>query len=57
MHYGNDLALWNAAQDGHLETATLLLLRGAIAHNHILAQALRNSQHAVANLLRAHGAL
>ena len=56
-HYGNDYALDWAAENGHLETATLLLQRGATAQNHILARAVRRGHHAVADLLRAHGAV
>ena len=57
VHYGNDLSLFSAAENGHLETATLLLQRGATAHNWILARAVQRGHHAVAGLLRAHGAV
>ena len=57
VHYANDQALYNAAYRGHLETAKLLLQRGATADTHILATAVANGHHAVADLLRAHGAV
>ena len=55
-HFFNDGALWNAAYRDHLDAATLLLQRGATAHNDILAAAMQNGHHAIAALLRAHGA-
>ena len=57
VHYGDDDVLWYTAHAGHLETATLLLQRGATAHNHILAAAVRQGHPGVADLLRAHGAV
>ena len=56
IHYQNDWPLWYTARYGHLETATLLLQRGATATNRTLAVAVRMGHHAVADLLRAHGA-
>ena len=55
VHFGNDLALWNVAYFGHLETATLLLQRGATPRNEFLAIAVQRGHHAVVDLLRAHG--
>ena len=57
VHYATDWALFCAAKSGHLETATLLLQRGATAQSRCLAAAVRNGHHAVADLLRAHGAV
>ena len=57
VHYVDDGAPYNAAWYGHLETASLLLQRGATAHNDFLAIAVRRGHHAVADLLRAHGAV
>ena len=49
--------MWNAAYHGHLETATLLLQRGATAQNYFLTAAVQNGHHAIADLMRAHGAV
>jgi Ankyrin repeats (many copies) len=57
IHHQDDRALHYAAFNGHLDTSTLLLHRGATATNGILAAALRNGHHEVADLLRAHGAV
>ena len=57
VHYEDDWALSIAAQNGHLHTATLLIQRGATAQNRILAVAVHNGQYAIADLLRAHGAV
>ena len=57
VHYSDDQALQFATMYGHLETATLLLQRGATARNRILAAAVHRGHHAVADLLRAHGAV
>ena len=57
VHHGDDHALWNAANQGRLETATLLLQRGATVTNYILARALEKGHQDVADLLRAHGAV
>ena len=56
VHSGNEQALANAVRYGHLDTATLLLQRGATATNNILAL-VPNGHQAIADLLRAHGAL
>ena len=56
VHHAADLALFCAAKSGHLETATLLLQRGATAQSRILAAAVERGHHAIADLLRAHGA-
>ena len=57
VHYENDGALYTAACHGHLETVTLLLQRGASAENYFLTAAVERGHHAVADLLRAHGAV
>ena len=57
VHAMNDAALFSAALNGRLETATLLLQRGATAENYILDRAVQRGHHAVADLLRAHGAV
>ena len=57
VHFKSDAPLGFAAREGHLETATLLLLRGATATNRILAIAVEKGHHAIADLLRAHGAV
>ena len=57
IHYENDRALVCAALYGHLETARLLLQRGATATNRCLAIAVQHGHHAIADLLRAHGAV
>ena len=57
VHYENDAALWFSALYGHLDTAALLLQRGATARNHILDAALQYGRHEIAELLRAHGAV
>ena len=63
VHYANDLALWHAARNGHLETATLLLDRGADpnAHSHWVGTALQEARDRghpkIAALLRARGAI
>ena len=57
VHYMNDAALHLSAYQGHLETVTLLLQRGATVTNESLAAAERRGHHAIANLLRAHGAV
>ena len=57
VHYDNDGALFWSARNGHLETSTLLLQRGATATNLILAVAVQHGRHAIADLLRAHGAV
>ena len=54
VHYGDDNALFWAAREGHLETATLLLQRGASAQNRFLALAADRGHRATADLLRAH---
>ena len=56
VHFYLDNPLYFAAYHGHLETATLLLQRGATARNDILAAAVDHGHHAIADLLRAHGA-
>ena len=50
-------ALLFAAHFGHLEMATLLLQRRATVHDYILTRAVEDGHHAVADLLRAHGAV
>ena len=57
VHHTNDDALCAAVYFGHLQTATLLLQRGATAQNRILAMAMNKGHHAIADLLRAHGAV
>ena len=57
IHSANDFALYCAALYGHLATATLLLQRGATAQDYILADVVRFGRHAIADLLRAHGAV
>ena len=57
IHYLHDQALYEAARFGLLETAKLLLQRGGTAQNDILAIAVQLGHHAVADLLRAHGAV
>ena len=57
IHHWNDHALKAATFLGHLETVTHLLQRGATATNIMLAAAVRRGHHAVADLLRAHGAV
>ena len=57
VHFGDDAALWCAATRSLLETATLLLQRGATALNSHLDTAVLRGHHAVADLLRAHGAV
>ena len=57
VHYGIDAALYQASFHGRLDVAALLLQRGATAENHILARAVELGHHAVADLLRAHGAV
>ena len=44
---------------GHLETVRLMLIidHHALSCDHILAGALRGEHHAIADLLRAHGAV
>ena len=55
--YLNDHALWISVREGQLETATFLLQRGAIALNDFLATAVEQGEDAIADLLRAHGAV
>ena len=57
VHYLNDSALYNTAVMGQLETATLLLQRGATATRGTLDTATLHGRHAVADLLRAHVAV
>ena len=57
VHYKNEHSLLQAVYHGHLETATLLLQRGATAQSRILTTAVARGHHAVADLLRAHGAV
>ena len=57
VHLDNDDPLYGAVFYGHLETATLLLQRGASATNRHLTVAVERGHHAVADLLRAHGAV
>ena len=57
VHYAGGAPLFSAVRCGHLETATLLLQRGAAPTNHMLVAAVRGGHHAVAELLRAHGAV
>ena len=57
VNFGNDSPLAGAARTGRLETATLLLQRGATARNEFLTIAVERGHHAVADLLRAHGAV
>ena len=56
VHHDDDQALFNAAREGHLEMVTLLLDRGAFTDDDILQVAVRKGHHAVADLLRTHGA-
>ena len=57
VHYWDDAALEDAAREGHLETVTLLLQRGATARDDMLAAAVQRGHHAIADLLRVHGAV
>lgn len=57
IHFDSDTALFNAARQGRLDMVTLLLQHGATATNVILAAAVKNGHHAIADLLRAHGAV
>ena len=56
VHLDDDMALSSATISGHLETSTLLLQRGATARDHLLAAVVQQGHHAIADLLRAHGA-
>ena len=57
INYQNDRALGVAAFSGQLEMAALLLQRGATATDYILALAVMRGHRAIADLLRAHGAV
>ena len=57
VHHEGDNALYWAAVQGRLEMVTFLLQRGATARNDILANAMEYGHHAIADLLRAHGAV
>ena len=56
VHHQNEAALMHAAGQGHMETITLLLQRGATPTNYILQNAVLSGYLAVADLLRAHTA-
>ena len=57
VHRDNDVALYYSVLSGELATVLLLLERGATARDNILATAVRVGHHAIADLLRAHGAM
>ena len=57
VNHGNNQALYNAASAGQLQMAALLLERGATAISESLTVAEERGHHAVADLLRAHGAV
>ena len=57
VHYVNGEALHFALLQGSVERATLLLQRGAIARPGMLAFAVERGNQAIADLLRAHGAV
>jgi Ankyrin repeats (3 copies) len=57
VHSEDDQALYNAACNGHQETVAVLLQRGATARDNILHKAVARGHRAIADLLRAHGAV
>jgi ankyrin repeat protein len=57
VHHDGALALIWTVNVGHLQTATLLLDRGVTASIHHLTLAVERGHHAIADLLRAHGAV